>query len=68
MLIVTNRPSVYVTIDGATVELEVDKPTEVDEAQGVKLVHRGICLAVLDEPKSEAEVEAEAKKTKKAKK
>ena len=49
MLLVTNRPAVYVLIDGVTVELEVDKHTEVPNFQGEKLVKRGICLAVVDE-------------------
>jgi len=50
MLLVTNRPSVYVQIDGKTVELEVDKPTDVSETQGANLIKRGICMAVIDEP------------------
>ncbi len=49
MLLVTNRPSVYVLIDGETVELEVDKPTEVPDFQGKGLIERGICLAVIEE-------------------
>jgi hypothetical protein len=50
MLIVTNRPSVYVLIDGVTVELEVDKPTEVPDFQGESLLKREICMVVVDEP------------------
>ena len=50
MLLVTNRPSVYVLIDGKTVELIVDKPTDVSETQGANLIKRGICMAVVDEP------------------
>ena len=49
MLLVTNRPSVYVLIDGKTVELEVDKPTVVSDLQGKSLISRGICLAVIEE-------------------
>jgi hypothetical protein len=49
MLLVTNRPSVYVLIDGETVELEVDKPTEVSDFQGKSLIRRGVCLAVIEE-------------------
>lgn len=55
MLLVTNRPSVYVLIDGVTVELEVDVPTEVPDCQGEKLIKRGICMPVVDEPKQEFE-------------
>ena len=51
MLLVTNRPSVFVVVDGVTVELEVDVPTEVPDYQGEALIKRGICLAVIDEPK-----------------
>jgi len=51
MLLVTNRPAVYVVIDGVTVELEVDKPTEVSDYQGKKLIKRQICMAVIDAPK-----------------
>lgn len=51
MLLVTNRPSVYVVIGGETVELEVDKPTEVSDYQGKKLIKRGICMAVVDAEK-----------------
>ncbi len=51
MLLVTNRPAVYVVLDGVTVELEVDKHTEVPDYQGEALIKRGICLAVIDEPK-----------------
>jgi hypothetical protein len=53
MLLVTNRPSVYVLIKGKTVELEVDKPTEVSDFQGKKLIKRQICMAVVDAPKVE---------------
>ncbi len=48
MLLVTNRPSVYVLIDGVTVELEVDKPTEVPDFQGKSLLKREICMVVVD--------------------
>lgn len=51
MLLVTNRQSVYVVIDGKTVELEVDKPTKVSDFQGKKLIKRGICMAVVDATK-----------------
>ena len=60
MLLVTNRPSVYVVIKGETVELEVDVPTEVSDFQGAKLIKRQICMAVVDAPK------VEVKATKKA--
>lgn len=53
MLLVTNRPSVYVVIKGKTVELEVDVPTEVSDFQGAKLINRQICMAVVDEPDPE---------------
>lgn len=49
MLLVTNRPSVYVVIKGKTVELEVDVPTEVSDYQGAKLIKRQICMAVVDD-------------------
>jgi len=60
MLLVTNRPSVYVVIDGKTVELEVDKPTEVSDFQGKKLIKREICMVFV-------EPEPEPKKTNKKK-
>ena len=50
MLLVTNRPSVYVLLDGKTEELKVDVPTEVPDFQGAGLIKRGICLAVIKEP------------------
>lgn len=51
MLLVTNRPSVYVLVDGETVELKVDEPTEVQDFQGESLIKRGICMAVVEEVK-----------------
>ena len=50
MLLITNRPAVYVIIDGVTVELEVDKPTEVSDKQGANLIKRQICMAVIETP------------------
>jgi hypothetical protein len=61
MLLVTNRPSVYVVIKGKTVELEVDVPTEVSDFQGAKLIKRQICMAVVDTPKVEAPKKANKK-------
>ena len=62
MLLVTNRPAVYVVIDGVTVELEVDKPTEVSDYQGKKLIKRQICMAVVDVPKVEVKTTKKASK------
>lgn len=60
MLLVTNRPSVYVVVDGKTVEMEVDKPMEVPEKQCKTLLDRGICMVFI-----EAEPEPEPKSKKK---
>ena len=57
MLLVTNRPSVYVLIDGVTVELEVDKPTEVPDFQGKSLLKREICMVVVDAESTDEVVE-----------
>ncbi|MDB4306040.1 hypothetical protein N9980_00575 [bacterium] len=62
MLLVTNRPSVYVVIDGKTVELVVDVPTEISDEQGKKLIQRGICMAVIDEPEPKKPTKRQAKK------
>jgi len=64
MLLVTNRPSVYVLIDGKTVELEVDKPTEISDLQGKSLIKRGICLAVIEEKPKAKIKKAKIKKAK----
>jgi len=61
MLLVTNRPAVYVVIDGKTVELEVDKPTEVSDYQGKKLIKRGICMVFI-EPEPEPPKKTSKKK------
>jgi hypothetical protein len=58
MLVITNRPSVYVVIGGKTVELEVDAPTELSKCQGEKLISRGICLAVVEDKKPVKKVTA----------
>lgn len=50
--VVTNRGSVYVLIEGKTVEMEVDTPIKVPEDQAKRLISRGICMAVIDKPKT----------------
>lgn len=52
MLLVTNRPAVYVCIDGETVEMQVDVPMQVPDFQGKTLLERGICM-VFVEPEPE---------------